>query len=113
MELSLALLPVKLLKLLTEKIHPFSSTVKTLEGDTIQPSPGYTVHDQCLPEISNLESLPPLSDDELLFNLNWMHNQANEVPSSPSKYGWSFPKATNSNKTLGKGRNGDLQYPWQ
>ncbi|KAJ7384834.1 hypothetical protein OS493_019511, partial [Desmophyllum pertusum] len=26
-----------------------------------------------------MESLPPLSDDELLFNLNWMHNQANEV----------------------------------
>ena len=88
MELFLALLPVELLGVIDEqwplctlaqKVQPSSSTVKTLEADTVQPSPGCAVNDQPLSETNSLESLPPPSDDDLLSNLNWMHHPAEEV----------------------------------
>lgn len=62
---------------LGEKVQLSSSTVKTLQAATDQPSPGSTIQDQLHSETSTSESLPTSAGDDL-FNLNRMR-PADEV----------------------------------
>lgn len=67
------------LSTLVGRARTFPSTVRTTQADNFHPSPECSLQVQSFSESSRLEPPPPLSDEKLLSDLNWINHSASNV----------------------------------